>query len=251
LRLASNLLKEDGVMFISIDDHEVDNLRKLCSEVFGEDNFVAQIIWQKVFAPKNSCDDGSLRIMTTCLVYAKQGDAWAPRMLPQTEEMLARYKNPDQLIREARGHRATWRLAIAMTQGFTPLTCPSGRVIDGPPKGSYWRFSKESFDKLNADNRIWWGEDGNNMPRLKRFLSEVQQGRTPQTALVLQGSRPHPGCQEDAAQVREVPTHGECLSIRSSRWNCCNESFNLPASTMKTASCLISSAAVRRRPMRY
>jgi len=179
LRLARNLLKEDGVIFISIDDHEVDNLRKLCSEVFGEDNFVAQIIWQKVFAPKNSARWFS-EDHDYILVYAKQGDAWAPRMLPQTEEMLARYKNPDN---DPRGPWTSGDLAARnrYDAGLYPLTCPSGRVIDGPPKGSYWRFSKESFDKLNADNRIWWGTDGDNMPRLKRFLSEVKQGRVPQT----------------------------------------------------------------------
>lgn len=179
LRLARNLLKEDGVIFISIDDHEVDNLRKLCSEVFGEDNFVAQIIWQKVFAPKNSARWFS-EDHDYILVYAKQGDAWTPRMLPQTEEMLARYKNPDN---DPRGPWTSGDLAARnrYDAGLYPLTCPSGRVIDGPPKGSYWRFSKESFDKLNADNRIWWGTDGDNMPRLKRFLSEVKQGRVPQT----------------------------------------------------------------------
>lgn len=179
LRLARNLLRDDGAIFISIDDHEVDNLRKLCNEVFGEDNFVAQIIWQKVFAPKNSARWFS-EDHDYILVYAKQGDAWAPRMLPQTEEMLSRYKNPDN---DPRGPWTSGDLAARnrYDAGLYPLTCPSGRGIDGPPKGSYWRFSKESFDKLNADNRIWWGSDGDNMPRLKRFLSEVKQGRVPQT----------------------------------------------------------------------
>lgn len=179
LRLARSLLKDDGVIFISIDDNEVDNLRKACSEVFGEDNFVAQIIWQKVFAPKNSARWFS-EDHDYLLVYAKQGDSWTPQMLPQTGEMLARYKNPDN---DPRGPWTSGDLAARnrYDAGLYPLTCPSGRVIDGPPKGSYWRFSKESFDKLNADNRIWWGADGDNTPRLKRFLSEVKQGRVPQT----------------------------------------------------------------------
>lgn len=179
LRLARNLLKDDGAIFISIDDNEVDNLRKACSEVFGEDNFVAQIIWQKVFAPKNSARWFS-EDHDYLLVYAKQGDSWTPKMLPQTDEMLARYKNPDN---DPRGPWTSGDLAARnrYDAGLYPLTCPSGRNIDGPPKGSYWRFSKESFDKLNADNRIWWGADGDNMPRLKRFLSEVKQGRVPQT----------------------------------------------------------------------
>ncbi len=179
LRLARNLLKDDGVIFISIDDNEVDNLRKACSEVFGEENFVAQIIWQKVFAPKNSARWFS-EDHDYLLVYAKQGDSWTPQMLPQTEEMLARYKNPDN---DPRGPWTSGDLAARnrYDAGLYPLTCPSGRVIDAPPKGSYWRFSKESFDKLNADNRIWWGANGDNMPRLKRFLAEVKQGRVPQT----------------------------------------------------------------------
>ena len=179
LRLARNLLKEDGVIFISIDDNEVDNLRKLCNEVFGESNFVAQIIWQKVFAPKNSARWFS-EDHDYILVYAKQAEAWTPRMLPQTEEMLSRYKNPDN---DLRGPWTSSDLAARnrYDAGLYPVTCPSGRVIDGPPRGRYWSVSKESFDKLNGDNRIWWGAAGDNMPRLKRFLSDVQQGKVPQT----------------------------------------------------------------------
>jgi adenine-specific DNA-methyltransferase len=179
LKLARNLLRDDGVIFISIDDNEVDNLRKVCSEVFGEENFVAQIIWQKVFSPKNSAKWFS-EDHDYVLVYAKSGDQWTPNLLPQTDEMRARYKNPDG---DPRGPWASSDLAARnrYDAGLYSLTSPSGRVIDGPPRGSYWRFSEASFKKLNQENRIWWGEDGNNMPRLKRFLSEVQQGRTPQT----------------------------------------------------------------------
>lgn len=179
LRLARNLLKDDGVIFISIDDHEVDNLRKVASEVFGEDNFVAQVIWQKVFSPKNSARWFS-EDHDYILVYAKNGDTWTPRLLPQTEEMIARYKNPDN---DPRGPWTSSDLAARnrYDAGLYPMTCPSGRVIDGPPTGRYWSISKETFAALNKDNRIWWGSDGDNMPRLKRFLSEVQQGRVPQT----------------------------------------------------------------------
>ncbi|HDR8931537.1 TPA: site-specific DNA-methyltransferase [Burkholderia vietnamiensis] len=179
LRLARNLLRDDGVIFVSIDDHEVDNLRKICSEVFGEDNFVAQVIWQKVFAPKNSARWFS-EDHDYVLVYAKQGDSWTPRMLPQTDEMRARYKNPDN---DARGVWQSDNLTARnrYDAGLYAVTCPSGRVIAGPPKGSYWRVSESNFKKLDADNRIWWGADGDNMPRLKRFLSEVKQGRVPQT----------------------------------------------------------------------
>jgi adenine-specific DNA-methyltransferase len=179
LRLARNLLKDDGVIFISIDDHEVDNLRKVCSEVFGEDNFVAQVIWQKVFSPKNSARWFS-EDHDYVLVYAKQGVSWTPRLLPQTEEMIACYKNPDN---DPRGPWTSSDLAARnrYDAGLYPVTCPSGRVIDGPPKGRYWGVSQETFTKLNEENRIWWGADGGNTPRLKRFLSDVQQGRVPQT----------------------------------------------------------------------
>ncbi|MBZ9566773.1 site-specific DNA-methyltransferase [Modicisalibacter tunisiensis] len=179
LRLAKNLLCDDGVIFISIDDHEVDSLRKLCDEVFGGDNFVAQLIWQKVFSPKNSAKWFS-EDHDYIIVYAKNKGSWAPNMLPQTEEMIARYKNPDN---DPRGPWTSSDLAARnrYDAGLYSIKCPSGRVIDGPPRGSYWRINEENFKKLDDDNRIWWGKDGDNMPRLKRFLSEVKQGRTPQT----------------------------------------------------------------------
>lgn len=179
LRLARRLLKEDGVIFISIDDHEADNLKKLCNEVFGAENFVAQIIWQKVFSPKNSADWFS-EDHDYILVYARNKLSWRPLRLERTAEMEARYKNPDD---DPRGPWASSDLAARnrYDAGLYPVICPSGRVISGPPTGSYWRFSEENFKKLDREKRIWWGEDGNNMPRLKRFLSEIQQGRTPQT----------------------------------------------------------------------
>lgn len=179
LRLARNLLKDDGVIFMSIDDNEVDNLRKVASEVFGDENFVAQVIWQKVFSPKNSARWFS-EDHDYVLVYAKNGDSWSPNLLPQTDDMIARYKNPDN------DPRGVWQSDNLTARnrydaGLYSVKCPSGRVIEGPPKGSYWRVSESNFKKLDVDNRIWWGADGDNMPRLKRFLTEVKQGKTPQT----------------------------------------------------------------------
>lgn len=114
------------------------------------------------------------------LVYAKNGDSWTPNLLPQTDDMIARYKNPDN------DPRGVWQSDNLTARnrydaGLYSVKCPSGRVIEGPPKGSYWRVSEANFKKLDADNRIWWGADGDNMPRLKRFLTEVKQGKTPQT----------------------------------------------------------------------
>jgi len=179
LRLARNLLKEDGVIFLSIDDNEVDNLRKVCSEVFGEDNFIAQIIWQKVYAPKNTADWFS-EDHDYVLVYARNKGSWRPQKLARTPEMEARYKNPDS------DPRGPWKAENMSARnrydaGIYPITCPSGRVISGPPTGNYWRINKERFLELDSDNRIWWGADGNNSPAVKKFLSEVSNGRTPQT----------------------------------------------------------------------
>jgi adenine-specific DNA-methyltransferase len=179
LRLAKDLLADDGVIFVSIDDNELFNLGLLMSRVFGENNFIANVIWQKVYAPKNTAvhfsDDHEY-----VLVYAANRDKWRPNPLPRTAEQDKAYKNPDKDPRDvwmsdnltARNYYGEGRYAV---------TCPSGRVIDGPPAGSYWRVSKTKFLELDADNRIWWGKDGNNTPRLKRFLSEVKQGVVPQT----------------------------------------------------------------------
>lgn len=179
LRLAANLLRDDGVIFISIDDNEADNLKKICNEVFGEENFIANVIWQKVFAPKNSAKyfSGSHEYI---LCYAKRADIWTPNLLQRSETANERYKNPDN---DPRGPWTSGDLTARnfYGEGTYSITCPSGRVIEGPPTGTYWRFSKKNLEELIKDNRIYWGPDGNNTPRLKRFLSEVKQGIVPQT----------------------------------------------------------------------
>ena len=179
LKLAHSLLRDDGVIFVSIADHEIHNLRAAMNEVFGEENFVAAVIWQKVFSPKNSARHFS-EDHDYVVVYARNAETWTPRLLPRTEEMEARYANPDH---DARGPWTSGDLSARnfYGEGTYPLTCPSGRVIDGPPPGTYWRVSKPKFNEMDRDNRIWWGADGGNMPRMKRFLSEVKSGRVPQT----------------------------------------------------------------------
>ena len=179
LRLARNLLRDDGVLFVSIDDNEVDNLRKVCTEVFGEANFVAQIIWQKVYSPKNSAKWFS-EDHDYVLVYARDKVGWHPEQLAKTEEMTARYRNPDG------DSRGPWKPVDMSARnrydaGVYPVRCPSGRIIEGPPTGRYWGIDEEKFNALDADKRIWWGADGNNTPAIKKFLSEVADGRTPQT----------------------------------------------------------------------
>lgn len=179
LMLARNMLADDGVIFISIDDNELDSLKKVANEVFGEANFIANIIWQKVFAPKNSAKhfSGSHEYI---LCYAKQADIWSPNLLQRSETANDRYKNPDN---DPRGPWASDNLTARnyYGAGTYSITCPGGRVIEGPPTGTYWRVSHETFLDLVKDNRIYWGPDGNNTPRLKRFLSEVKQGMVPQT----------------------------------------------------------------------
>ena len=184
LKLARNLLRDDGVIFISIDDNEVADLRTVMDEIFGPENFVASVIWQKVYSPKNSARHFS-EDHDYVVVCAKRGEVWAPGLLPRTEEMQARYENPDD------DPRGPWKPGDMSARnyygdGTFPLKCPSGRIIPGPPKGTYWRVSKQRFDDLDRDNRIWWGVDGDNSPALKRFLSEVRDGVVPQTLWLYQ-----------------------------------------------------------------
>lgn len=179
LKLSRNLLKEDGSIFISIDDHEAANLRKVCDEIFGEENFIASVIWHKVYVPKNSARHFS-EDHDYILVYARNADKWKPTLLPRSEEQNAKYKNEDG------DPRGPWRpgpLAARnyYSKGTYSITCPGGRVIEGPPSGLYWKYSEKKFWELDADNRIYWGKDGNGSPAPKLYLSEVMQGRVPQT----------------------------------------------------------------------
>src|SRR6185369_13090329 len=154
-------------------------LRYLMDEIFGEQNFVATIVWQKMDSPKNTAYHLS-EDHDYIVVYAKRAAVWRPYKLQRTDAMLARYKNPDN---DPRGPCLLSDLAARnfYAQGRYPITTRKGRVIDGPPAGSYWRVSRERFDELASDNRIWWGKSGDNRPGIKRFLSEVQAGVVPQT----------------------------------------------------------------------
>ena len=179
LVLLKQFLREDGAIFVSIDDNEVAALRLLMDEIFGKKNFIASVIWQKIFSPKNSARHLS-EDHDYIVVYASNADAWKPNLLPRSDEATARYKNPDN---DSRGPWASGDLQARnyYSEGTYPVTCPSGRVISGPGKGMYWRVSRSKFDELNDEGRIWWGEKGNNMPRLKRYLSDVKGGIVPQT----------------------------------------------------------------------
>jgi adenine-specific DNA-methyltransferase len=178
LYLARNLLREDGVIFISIDDNEVDNLRKLCNEVFGDENFIATVIWQKVFSPKNTAAYFS-EDHDYILVFARNKETWQPEILPRSDDAIARYTNQDN------DPRGPWMSGAIQarnyySKGEYEVVSPSGKKYSNP-KGTYWRYSRERFLLLEQDKRIWWGETGDGVPRLKRFLSEVKGGVVPQT----------------------------------------------------------------------
>jgi adenine-specific DNA-methyltransferase len=179
LVLLKQFLREDGAIFVSIDDNEVATLRLLLDEIFGARNFVTTVLWQKVYSPKNSARHLS-EDHDYVVIYAANAEIWKPNLLPRTEEQNAAYKNPD---RDARGVWKTSDLSARnyYSAGTYSITCPSGRIIDGPPKGMYWRVSKERFAELDRDKRIWWGKDGSAIPQIKRFLHEVKDGRVPQT----------------------------------------------------------------------
>ncbi|NBB75146.1 MAG: site-specific DNA-methyltransferase [Bacteroidetes bacterium] len=177
--LLHELLAEDGSFWMSIDDNEVHHARALLDAVFGRKNFVASVIWQKVYSPKNSANYFS-EDHDYILVYAKDKENWDRNLLPRTQEQDSAYINPDN------DPRGPWKPSDLSARnpykhGTYSITTPSGRVIEGPPKGAYWRVSKEKLLRMDEDNRIWWGEDGSNVPAIKRFLSEVQDGLVPQT----------------------------------------------------------------------
>jgi adenine-specific DNA-methyltransferase len=177
--LLRELLSERGSLWMTLDDNEVHRARMMLDEIFGEDAFIANVVWQKNFSPKNTAQFFS-EDHDHLLVVAKDRNLWRPRLLERTEEMEARYSNPDN---DKRGPWTSGDLSARnyYSEGIYPIECPGGRIVDGPPPGTYWRVKKEKFLEMDADGRIWWGEDKNNQPRLKRYLSDVKQGIVPQT----------------------------------------------------------------------
>jgi len=178
LELLRRLLREDGSIWISIDDDECHYLKVICDEVFGRKNFVANVIWEKKYSPQNDAkwlSDSHDHI----LAYAKNKDTWRPNLLPRTQEMDKRYKNPDN------DPRGPWKSADFSAKTYSEtsdfiITTPSGREVPPPPSRS-WIANPERYKELVADNRIWFGKNGSNVPALKIFLSEVQQGSVSKT----------------------------------------------------------------------
>ena len=179
LRLLHELLSEAGSIWITLDDNEVHRARMMLDAIFGEDNFIATCIWHKNYSPKPSAKYFS-EDHDYLLVYSKSKNDWLPNLLERTEDMDARYDNPDN---DPRGPWKSGDLSARnyYSEGNYPIICPSGRNITSPPSGRYWVISANKFSEMDKDNRIWWGENGDNVPSIKRFLSEVKSGRVPQT----------------------------------------------------------------------
>ena len=179
LLVARTLLANDGVIFISIDDNEVHHLRKICDEVFGAGNFLAQVVWERAYAPINLMKHFSPS-HDYIVCYAKDVDLAKCNGIPRSSEADARYSNPDN---DPRGVWKASDLSVgpAIESNVYPITTPSGRVVE-PPAGRSWSLSANAFAERLRQNRIWFGSDGNNVPAMKRFLSELRKtGVTPMT----------------------------------------------------------------------
>ena len=203
MRVAKDLLTDDGVIFISIDDNEDENLRKCCDEVFGEQNFVAQLIWERAYAPKNDA-----RFISNShdyvLMYARDINNFTIGRLPRTEEANARYQNPDN------DPRGVWKPSDLSVKTYNaacdyPITAPSGRVIE-PPAGRCWSLSKKAFLERLHDNRIYFGADGNSVPCMKRFLTELKYDGMAPTSIMFYKDVGH--SQEGAKEVTTLMDAG-------------------------------------------
>lgn len=181
LMVARSLLTEDGVIFISIDDNEQRNLKNICDEIFGSSNFIAQLIWERAYSPKNDAKYIS-NSHDYVLMYALDLEKFTIGRLPRTEEANARYSNPDN------DPRGVWKASDMSVKTYTSscdykITTPSGKIVE-PPAGRCWRLSAKAFAERLQDNRIWFGPNGDSTPSIKRFLSELKyEGMAPTSIL--------------------------------------------------------------------
>lgn len=178
LKLARNLLREDGVIFISIDDGEVHNLRKVCDEIFGPDCFISNAVWQKAYVANMTAKFIS-NIHDHILIYCKNPSKLTFGRFERTQEQIEKFKNPDD------DHRGPWKAENLSAGKFYAagqfsIKTPSGEEAL-PPPGRYWRCNEETYNKWLSEGKIWFGVSGNGRPMLKKYLSEVQEGLTPDT----------------------------------------------------------------------
>ncbi len=194
LKLLHKLLADDGAIFISIDDNEQANLRLMCDEIFGASNFINNIIWQKKYSPQNDAKYFSdMHDFIVC--YSKQKPQWKRNLAKRTDEQNSRYKNLDN------DPRGVWKSSDLSVKTYSkaydyPITTPSGEIIN-PPQGRCWRTSKENLEKLITEKRIYFGKNGDNVPSIKRFLTEVQAGTVPVTLWL----RDEVGDNQEARQI--------------------------------------------------
>ena len=203
LKLAKDLLSDDGVIFISIDDNEQENLKKCCDEIFGCQNFIAQLVWERAFAPKNDAKFIS-NSHDYILMFARNINNFVIGRLPRTAEADARYANPDN---DPRGVWQSDNLTVKTysPSGDYPITTPSGRVVE-PPAGRCWRLSKNAFLERLQDNRIYFGADGNSVPCMKRFLTELKYDGMAPTSIMFYKDVGH--SQEGAKEVTKLLNAG-------------------------------------------
>lgn len=203
LKLAKDLLSDDGVIFISIDDNEQENTKKVCDEIFGSTNFVAQLVWERAYAPKNDAKYVS-NSHDYVVMYAKNINQFIIGRLPRTAEANARYQNPDN------DPRGVWKPSDMSVKTYNaacdyPITAPSGRVIE-PPAGRCWSLSKNTFLERLQDNRIYFGTDGNSVPCIKRFLTELKYDGMAPTSIMFYKDVGH--SQEGAKEVTSLMEAG-------------------------------------------
>lgn len=179
LEMLRRLLTEDGSIWITIDDREAHYLKVLCDEVFGRSNFITSVIWRKNYSPKSTARHFS-EDHDYALVFAKNAEVWQPNPMPRSDKQDAAYKNPDK---DSRGRWKPSDLSARnyYSKGTYSIRTPSGRLIPGPPNKNFWRIDEEKFWEFDRDNRIWWGKNKDAIPQIKRFLTEVKDGVTPQT----------------------------------------------------------------------
>jgi len=196
LKVARDLLTEDGVIFISIDDNEVENLRKVCDEIFGESNFIATLVWERAYSPKNDAKYIS-NSHDYVLMYAKSAANFVIGRLERTAEANARYSNPDN------DPRGVWKPSDMSVKTYNAecdysITTPSGRVVE-PPAGRCWSLSRNAFRERLQDNRIWFGSDGSSVPCIKRFITELKHDGMAPTSILFYKDVGH--SQEGAQEV--------------------------------------------------
>ena len=205
LEILRKLLSEDGSIWVSIDDDEAHYLKVLCDEIFGRKNFVANVIWEKKYAPQNDAkwlSDSHDHIF----IFAKNKDIWRPNLLPRTEEMNSYYKNPDN---DPRGVWMSDNLSVKTYSASTdyPIITPAGKTVN-PPSSRSWIFSKEKFENLIKDNRIWFGINGDKGPRLKKFLSEVKDGKVTKTIWLREEVGDNQDSKREVKQFNETDIFG-------------------------------------------